>query len=155
MKSTSSIASTFQDLALIRDSYKLVRSSENLGMFPLRDAQIFKRFETLRKVAEPSSISRDVRCKSSRPSISGLIDHIYPSYPFSPPLFLSLSFFFSPFFVRDASAARAHKACSEHFRRGGTRPFHQDIRYAMCPLRAPSPQPRRNTPRPGGDDDRL
>lgn len=43
------------------------------------------------------------------------------------------------------SPARAHifthihiKACSGHFRRqGGTRPFHQDIRYAICSLFVP------------------
>lgn len=42
--------------------------------------------------------------------------------------------------IRSARArARAHiKACSGHFRRrGGTRPFHQDIRYAICSLSVP------------------
>lgn len=63
----------------------------------------------------------------------------FPSSLSPSTLFLSCLLFF---LVHDASAAgaRAHiKACSGHFRRrGGMRPFHQDIRYAICSLRVPS-----------------
>lgn len=137
----------FQDFALTRkSSSSLIRASKHISLCV---AEIFKEFETLRKVGKPVIDLSDIRSKSSRSSISGLIDHIYVSLH-HPPLFL-LRLSLSRFVMHQP---RAHvKACSGHFRRrGGTRPFHQDIRYAICPLRAPTP---RNTPRPGGDDDRL